>query len=217
MTVLGPQGWNPVSIEQRFVSTSPSSLDEKTRSVSAVISTGQPVARFYGTEILEISQGSVDVRRVRSGMCPLLDSHQSGSINNAIGRVTETWIKNGALWARLAFNQTPQGELALGMVRRNEIGGCSIGYRVTEWEVRDEDGDIVDQDLSYSNAASFTYVAKRFELLEVSICPVVADSGAGVRSDDDSGANYILDARARMQARQRMIERMSAVTDENFR
>jgi hypothetical protein len=98
--------------------------------------------------------------------------------------VTETWIKNGALWARLAFNSTPQGDLALGMVRRNEIGGCSIGYRVTEWEVRDQDGDIIDQDLSYSNAASFTYIAKRFELLEVSISPVVADSGAGVRSDD---------------------------------
>jgi HK97 family phage prohead protease len=208
MTTNGPQGWNPVSIEQRFVNTSPSSADETTRSVSAIISTGQPVARFYGTEALEISQGSVDTNRVRAGMCPLLDSHQSGSIHNAIGRVTETWISNGALWARLAFNQTPQGELAWGMVRRNEIGGCSIGYRVTEWQVRDSDGDVIDQDLSYSNAASFTYIAKKFELLEVSICPVVADSGAGVRSDDRAG-DPLRDVRARMQARQAMSDRMS--------
>jgi hypothetical protein len=212
MTTNGPQGY-----EQRYVNTSPSSADETTRSVSAIISTGQPVARFYGTEVLEISRGSVDTNRVRSGMCPLLDSHQSGSINNAIGRVAETWISGGALWARLTFNRTPQGDLALGMVRRNEIGGCSIGYRVTEWEVRDQDGDIIDQDLSYSNAASFTYIAKRFELLEVSICPVVADSGAGVRSDDGSGANYILNARERMEVRQRMSDRMSALTDAKFR
>jgi HK97 family phage prohead protease len=207
MTVLGPQGWNPVSIEQRFVSTSPSSLDEKTRSVNAIISTGQPVARFYGLEVLEISQGSVDTSRVLSGQCPVLDSHQSNSIQHAIGRVTETWIKNGALWATLAFNSTPQGDLALGMVRRNEIGGCSIGYRVTEWEVRDADGDVIDQDLSYSNAASFTYIAKRFELLEVSICPVVADSGAGVRGDDSG--DPLRDVRARMNARQNMSDRMS--------
>jgi hypothetical protein len=206
--MTSPRGWNPISVEQRFVSTSPSSLDEKTRSVNAIISTGQPVARFYGTEVLEISQGSVDTSRVRSGMCPLLDSHQSGSINNAIGRVTETWIQNGALWAKLVFNQTVQGDVAWGMVRRNEIGGCSIGYKVLLWEVRDEDNDVVDQDLSYSNASSFTYIAKKFELLEVSICPVVADAGAGVRSDDHVG-DPLRDIRGRMQARQNMSDRMS--------
>jgi hypothetical protein len=211
---MTPQGWNPVSVEQRFVSTSPSSLDEKTRSVNAIISTGQPVARFYGLEVLEISQGSVDTNRVRSGMCPLLDSHQSGSIHNTIGRVTETWIQSGALWAKLVFHQTLGGDLALGMVKRNEVGGCSIGYRVTQWEVRDADGDIIDQDLSYSNAASFTYIAKKFELLEVSICPVVADAGATIRGDGNvvgAGApDFIRDARTRMETRMRMVSRMSS-------
>jgi hypothetical protein len=31
------------------------------------------------------------------------------------------------------------------MVQRNEISGVSIGYRVTEWSVTDEDGEIIDQ------------------------------------------------------------------------
>jgi hypothetical protein len=212
MTVLGPQGWHPASIEQRLVTTSPSSLDQKTRSVNAIVSTGAAVARFYGTEVLEISHASVDVSRVLSGMCPLLDSHQAGSIQNAIGRVTQTWIENGNLWGRLAFNETPQGDLALAMVQRNEICGISAGYRVTTWEVRDEDGQIIDQELAYSNAASFTYIARQWELLEASLCSVVADAGAGVRRDDRSG-DPLADIRGRMNARQTMSDRMSLLSD----
>ena len=138
-------------------------------------------------------------------------SHRSDGITHALGRVTATWIKSGSLWGSLAFNATPQGDLALGMVSRSEIAGISAGYRVTEWSVTDEDGRVIDQEFAYSNAASFTYTAERWELLEVSFVSVGADAGAGVRNDDVSYP--LLDVRARMQARQNMSDRMSWLAD----
>jgi hypothetical protein len=202
-----PDGWHPSSFERRFITAVSTSLDESTRSVNAVLSTGAAVQRFYGTEILAISREAIDTTRVLKGLCPLLDSHQSGGIASMLGRVAETWIKSGNLWGKLAFGETPQGDAALGMVRRNEISGISVGYRVAEWSVRDSDGELIDQELSYSNAASFTYCAERWELLEASLTSVAADAGAGVRAQ--SGSDYLVDVRARMNARQRMHERMA--------
>ena len=140
------------------------------------------------------------------------NSHRSDRITHALGRVTATWINSGALWGRLAFNATPQGDLALGMVSRGEIAGISAGYRVTEWSVTDEDGRIIDQELIYSNAASFVYIAERWELLEASLVSVGADAGAGIRGDDGGSSDDLINVRARMRARQIMSDRMSWLT-----
>jgi hypothetical protein len=86
---------------------------------------GSPVKRFYGTEVLRIDEKSVMLNRMQNGsMIPLLDSHNQGGIHNALGRFKETWIKRGALMGKIVFNQTPNGELAEGMVAR----GRSLAY-----------------------------------------------------------------------------------------
>ena len=210
--VTGPEGWSEAQIETRFIATAPTSFDAETRSVSCIISTGAPVVRFYGTEILEISRAAIDTTRVSCGLCPLLDSHQAGTINAALGKVTETWIKSGALWGRLQFNETPQGNLALGMVARGELNGISCGYKVNRWRVENE-GEIIDQANTYwSDGDNFTYIAERWELLECSFVNIAADVGAGIRDEPNNNVNTIEDIRARMNARQRMNDRMSALS-----
>jgi hypothetical protein len=209
--VFGPRGWHPASLERRFLNTSPTSLDETNRSVSAILSSGGAVQRFYGLEVLTISKDAIDTTRVLSGMCSLLDSHQSTGINNVLGRVGETWIKGGCLWGRLVFGWTPQADLAWGMVQRNEVSGLSVGYRVNSWSITDSDGREIDQELAYSNAASFTYNAVRWELLEASLVSVAADAGAGIRSGD--GVDHLDNVRARMQARQAISDRNSQRVD----
>jgi hypothetical protein len=64
-------------------------MDEATRSVSAILSTGGAVQRFYGTEVLTISNYAVDVTRVRAGLYSLLYSHEFSAINSVLGRVTD--------------------------------------------------------------------------------------------------------------------------------
>jgi Caudovirus prohead serine protease len=209
--IQGPKGWNSNSIERRFVGAapSPSSYDAATRTCDCVISTGAPVVRFYGVEKLRIDSQSVDLDRVKRGVAPLLDSHMSGGIASSLGRISDAWIVSSKLMGRLAFHATESGRNAEAMVSRGEITGISAGYQVREWEISDEDGNIIDPDrASYED--NLTFLATRWALLECSLVSVPADSLASIRSLSADAPDFIRDARARMMTRQRMVERMSS-------
>jgi Caudovirus prohead serine protease len=209
--ITGPKGWHAGLIERRFVGTAPSSYDSSARTVDCVISAGAAVKRFYGTEILRIDERSIDLDRVHRGVAPLLDSHQSGGIANALGTIRDAWIVSGRLMGKLAFNATEAGRSAEGMVSRGEISGVSAGYQVREWEISDEDGRIIDPDsASYEDSLIFT--ATRWSLLECSLVSVPADGLASVRSLGGDGADHIAGARMRMETRTRMLARQQALS-----
>lgn len=147
-TSAGPPGWSVGKTETRFADSKPTSFDKASRTVDCVISMGSPVQRFYGTECLRITPEAVDLSRMQNGsMIPLLDSHQAGGINNALGRFQKTWFNRKALMGQVRFNQTPNGELAMGMIQRGEIAGISAGYAVDEWEITDKKGNIIDPEI----------------------------------------------------------------------
>jgi hypothetical protein len=123
----------------------PVSYSAANHTVDAVISKGSAVKRPYGTEVLRISRDAVDLSRLHEGGIPLLDHHSQAGINSMLGRLTDAWIERGALIGRFKFNATSEGKKAEGMVARGEITGISAGYRVDEWLITDEDGDLVDE------------------------------------------------------------------------
>jgi hypothetical protein len=217
MTVSGPRGWNPASIEHRFADTKPSSYDAANHSVNCCISMGSPVTRFYGTEVLRITPEAVGLDRMKGGsIIPLLDSHQGVGINNALGRFTKTWFQRGGLMGTILFNQTPAGKLAEGMVERGEIAGISAGYSVREWEISDAKGNVLDPDVANIRwDDDLRFEAVKWDLHEASLVSVPADHLSGIRSlgggDRAMTFNQIGDVRARMLARQRMSERQSAI------
>ena len=126
-------GLPPTGIAHRFASSasSPSTYDKDSHSCDCIIATQTPVARFYGNEVLRIDSKSVDLSRVVSGGCPLLDSHSQGSIDAVLGRFDSAWIKGGQLYGKIIFAQTPAGRQAEGMVARGELKGISAGYAVS--------------------------------------------------------------------------------------
>jgi HK97 family phage prohead protease len=207
MTVT-PRGWTPGTIERRFANTAPLSYSEDERAVTAVLSRGADVRRVYGTERLRITRAAINTDRLRSSGIPLLDSHQSSGINNALGKVSRVWFSpDGAeLLGRLTFNDTRQGRIAEKMVARGEISGVSIGYRVDEWSVTDGNGDPVNQDHARWDD-DLVYEAVRWTLLECSLVSVPADADAAIRSLGNRHFDSISEIRTRMQCRQRMYER----------
>src|SRR2546430_1908338 len=106
MTQIGPRGWTTSTISHRFSSSTPASYDAETHSCTACISSGAPVARFYGTELLEISKSAVDLSRIP---IPVLDSHSQASIDHVLGRIDQAWISGGELMGRIIFAATPRG------------------------------------------------------------------------------------------------------------
>jgi hypothetical protein len=212
-TVTGPRGWSTGKTETRFADTKPTSFDRNSRTVDCVISMGSPVQRFYGTEVLRISPAAVNLDRMTGGsIIPLLDSHQMAGINNALGRFTRTWFKAGGLMGTIAFNETPNGELAMGMVERGEIAGISAGYCVNEWEITDSDGRVIDPDVERIrwDEDGLTFTATSWSLHEGSLVSVPADALSGIRSMGggldrafrEAPVFKIADIRARMNARQ---------------
>jgi hypothetical protein len=213
----GPPNWSLGTTNTRFADAQPTSFNRADRSVDACISMGSPVVRFYGTETLRISPDAVDLSRMKSGIIPLLDSHQQGGIFNALGRIQSTSFNRGALMGKLVFNKTDPGEIAMGMVERGEIKGISAGYAVSEWSITDKKGRKVKPDeISFDD--DLVFEATRWALLEASLVSVPADHLSGIRSFgsavdqpspfiSNSDVRVVADAVARMNARQRMHDR----------
>jgi HK97 family phage prohead protease len=162
----------PATNATRFIGFSGASYDEATRTASIVIATSTPVSRYGMVEILAISNEAIDLSRVALGQVKLLDSHNSGSIETILGRLTEAHIEDGQLIGTITFAETDDALEAAQAVARGEITGISAGYKILKWELagRDEDTDIE------------TWVAARWELFEVSLVSVPADKYSGVRS-----------------------------------
>jgi phage head maturation protease len=193
------------------VMAAPHSYDAKAHTVEAVISTGASVARTYGTEVLRISSRAVDLSRLHDGAgIPLLDHHKQDGINSVLGRLTSAWFDRDNLIGQFKFNQTEQGKKAEGMVARSEIAGISAGYRVDEWEITDSEGDVVhERNVRWDDDLTFTAI--RWQLFEASLVGVPADSASMVRSF--GGHNRVIDIKARMAPRARMVARMGRLND----
>jgi phage head maturation protease len=189
------------------LAAAPRSYNQNDHTVEAVISMGSPVERPYGTEVLRISPEAVDLSRLHEGGIPLLDHHLQTGINSMLGRLTDAWFERGALIGRFKFNQTAEGKKAERMVARGEVTGVSAGYRVEQWLITDDDGDIVDgKNVRWGDELTFT--ATRWQLFEASLVGVPADAAAAVRSLRVD-FNELTNIRARMMARQNIVERIS--------
>ena len=95
------------------------------------------------------------------------------------------------------------------------LKGVSAGYSVSEWEISDVDGNIIDPEkgrIAWDDNLTFT--ATRWQLLEVSAVGVPADASSAVRSFGGAATGDLVDVRARMLARQRMHERQNAAFDD---
>lgn len=147
------------------------SYDSAARTVEAVLSAGTPVRRYYFTEELEISDAAVDVSRVASGVCPLLDSHNQYQLGAVLGRVLSVRFEDGKLIGVLQFADTPAGREIEARVASGELRAISIGYRVRKWQMTEEDDN-----------GHETWRAVSWELLEASLVSIPADPNAVVRS-----------------------------------
>lgn len=151
-------------------------LDKDARTVEVAVSSEYPVRRWFGMEVLDHSEGSVDLVRLLSG-APLLLEHRG---SEQIGVVEKAWLDSDRkIRALVRFSRGVKAEeiwqdVADG-IRRNISCGYLIHDMVLE---RQEHG--VDH-----------YRVTRWEPYEVSCVSVPADPTVGIGRSNEATTHTI--------------------------
>ncbi len=153
------------------------SIDKEARTVVLSASSEYPVSRWFGMEVLDHSESSVDLTRLRGG-APYLQQHNAWS--GEIGAVIDAWIEERRLHVKLKLSRSEQAELVwqdlLDGIRRN----VSIGYIPLEMVLERTVGNLEH------------YRVTRWEPFEVSSVSVPADPTVGLGRSYEATTNTII-------------------------
>lgn len=134
-------------------------------------SSEQAYERWWGTEILDHSEGCVDLGRLNEIGCVLFN-HKRDAV---IGKVLRAWIENGRGMAEIEFDTDEESEKIYQKVKSGTLKGVSVGYGVSVWE--EVAANKKSTDGRFQGPAE---IAKRWEVYEVSIVSIPADPTVGV-------------------------------------
>lgn len=157
----------------------PESINVDKRTVELVWTTGARVMRgFFDRYWEELSTSPKHVRmdRLKSGTAPLLNAHDGFDVRGVLGVVEKASLKSGEGRATVRFAKAeddPEADRIFRKVADKIIRNVSIGYRVHRLEKVEEDADKIP-----------VYRATDWEPYEISLVPMGADAGAGIRSED---------------------------------
>jgi hypothetical protein len=146
--------------------------DERRRLVEAVVSTGAPAFEFGQVGRPVMDAAAADLSLVDAGNVPLLVDHER-SIDGLVGRVEAAWFDAGDLRAVLRFGASAKAEAAWRAVLDDLPVRVSIGFRVIDIELPEEEGDPVRYTRWRLDDVSLTLFAK-----DPGACLAVADSPA---------------------------------------
>lgn len=147
-------------------------------------SSEEPYQRWFGQEILDHSDGCVDLDRLNE-IGVLLFNHDRNYIT---GKVERAWIEDGRGCAEVTFDSDEESEKIYQKVKSGTLKGVSVGYRVEDWE------EVMPNKMSSDGRfAGPCSIAKKWAPLEISIVSIPADPTVGVGRDMQDGDAEPLD------------------------
>ena len=154
-----------MQIHHRELQIDASRADSKTRTVSASLSSEEPVERAYGFEVLSHAPGAIDLSRAAGGL-PLLFNHNPDQV---IGIAEDVRLDGRKLRARLRFANTDRATELWQLVTDGMLKGISIGYGIEDMERTGEQNGIP------------VFTVNRWQVFEATTTPLPADfKGAGI-------------------------------------
>ncbi|MCD8364768.1 MAG: HK97 family phage prohead protease [Clostridiales bacterium] len=141
-------------------------------------SSEEPYQRWYGPEILDHSDGAVDLTRLNS-IGILLFNHNRDAV---IGKVDKAWLENGRGEAEVTFDSDEDAEKIYQTVKAGTLKGVAVGYMVDAGEEVMPGKQSADG--KFTGPCS---IARKWAPFEISIVSVPADPTVGVgRSGADN-------------------------------
>jgi len=164
---------------RRLAEFAPDTVDETTRSIEVVWSTGARVQRrtLFGEahdEELSLEPGHVRLERLNAG-APFLRVHDAGDLDAVIGSVVpgSVRVEEGRGLARIALSERAEVEPIWRDIKAGHIRAVSIGYQVHRYEITKPEG------------SRELWRAVDWTPFEISAVPVGADPEAGFRHGPD--------------------------------
>lgn len=134
-------------------------------------SSEEPYNRCWGVEVLDHSDGAVDIKRISEIGCVLFNHNR----DYVIGKIHRVWIENGRGNAEIEFDTDDEAEKIYQKVKSGTLKGVSVGYKVDSWE--EVLPGKTSADGKYTGPVS---IARKWTPLEISIVSVPADPSVGV-------------------------------------
>lgn len=129
------------------------------------------VERWWGVEILDHSDGCVDLSRLSEMGCVLFN-HKRDIV---IAKVEKAWIENNRGKAKIRFDEDEESDKIYQKVKSGTLRGVSTGYIVNNWESVLPGKKSLD-----GRFKGPCEIAKRWMPYEISIVSVPADASVGV-------------------------------------
>ena len=145
--------------------------DGNERTFELSFSSEEPYTRWFGQEILDHSEGCVDLTRLNEIGCVLFNHDR----DEVIGKITKAWIDNGRGMATIEFDSDEASEVIYQKVKGGTLKGVSVGYLVDDWE--EVMPNKTSTDGRFMGPCS---IAKKWAPYEISIVSVPADPTVGV-------------------------------------
>ncbi len=147
-------------------------IDVENRKVTLSFASEAPVLDYWGdAEILRCNDQAADITRFTNGLMPVLYNHNR---NEVIGKPTRIWFENARAYAEIQFDEDEESTRIWNKIQSGSLRGVSVGYRVNEYRV------IKKGDVSADGIQGPAYVAERWEVYEISIVSMPADTTVGV-------------------------------------
>lgn len=142
--------------------------DQDSSVIRFPIASDTPIQRWYGQEILSHKPGAM-VMGERQKTLPLLFNHNRDKLLGVVEKLDQDEHRT---YATVRFSSSEEGQKAKAMVDERVLVNCSFQYEILDYDmVRGEDPD--DDQL----------IATSWEIYEVSLVTIPADSNVGVYRD----------------------------------
>lgn len=146
-------------------------VDGEDRTVELSFSSEEPYKRCWGVEILDHSEGCIDLERLNRIGCVLFN-HKRDVV---IAKIEKAWVENSRGYARIRFDEDSESDCIFKKVQSGTLKGVSNGYTVEQWETLSANQKSLD-----GRFVGPCEIAKRWTPMEISIVSVPADATVGV-------------------------------------
>lgn len=143
-------------------------------------SSEEPYERWWGLEILDHTEGAVDLTRVNSIGC-LLFNHNRDKV---IGKINKAWLENNRGQAEVEFDTDDESEKIYQKVKSGTLKGVSVGYIIDSWE--EVSANKTSGDGRFTGPCN---IARKWTPYEISIVSVPADPTVGVGREIENNQN----------------------------